>query len=55
MKSMRYYDHCLQQFLIKAKTQSWFSRNGVYFCSDHWLVPDDNKIDFNAVTGYRIP
>ena len=55
MKSMRYYDHCLQQFFNKAKTQSWFSETVFIFCSDHWLVPDDNKIDFNAVTGYRIP
>jgi len=55
MKSMRYYDHSLQQFFSKVKNEPWFKETVFIFCSDHWLVPDDNHIEFNAITGYRIP
>ncbi len=55
MKSMQYYDDCLGAFFNEAKKESWFNQTVFIFCSDHWLVPDDNKVDFNAVTGYRVP
>lgn len=55
MKSMQYYDDCLGAFFNEAKKESWFNQTVFIFCSDHWLVPNDNKVDFNAVTGYRIP
>ena len=55
MKSMMYYDNSLQTFFKAAENESWFSNTVFIFCSDHWLVPDDNKINFNAITGYRIP
>lgn len=55
MRSMQYYDDCLGAFFNEARNQSWFKETVFIFCSDHWLVPDDNKVDFNAVTGFRIP
>ncbi len=55
MKSMRYYDNCLLQFFEASKNEPWFKETVFIFCSDHWLVPDDNLIVFNAITGYRIP
>jgi phosphoglycerol transferase MdoB-like AlkP superfamily enzyme len=55
MKSMRYYDHSLQKFFDAAAKESWFANTLFIFCSDHWLLPDDKKAQFNAITGYRIP
>jgi phosphoglycerol transferase MdoB-like AlkP superfamily enzyme len=55
MKSMRYYDHSLQKFFEAAAKESWFANTLFIFCSDHWLLPDDKLVQFNAVTGYRIP
>ena len=55
MKSMRYYDHSLQKFFDAAAKEPWFANTLFIFCSDHWLVPDDKHVQFNAVTGYRIP
>jgi phosphoglycerol transferase MdoB-like AlkP superfamily enzyme len=55
MKSMLYYDHSLQKFFDAAAKQPWFTNTIFIFCSDHWLVPDDKRIEFNAITGYRIP
>lgn len=55
MKAMRYYDQCLQQFFTEARKQNWFNETVFIFCSDHWMVPDDNNISFSAVKSYRIP
>lgn len=55
MKSMRYYDHSMQQFFNAAENETWFKETVFIFCSDHWLVPDDNHVNFNAISGYRIP
>ncbi len=55
MRSMQYYDDCLGAFFNVAKKENWFSQTVFIFCSDHWLVPDDNNVDFTAVTGYRVP
>ncbi|MBK8609003.1 MAG: sulfatase-like hydrolase/transferase [Chitinophagaceae bacterium] len=55
MNSMRYYDHSLQQFFKAAQKEPWFNNTLFIFCSDHWLVPDDKNIQFNAISGFRIP
>jgi len=55
MKSMAYYDHSLGRFFDAASKEPWFSNTLFIFCADHWLVPDDQKTSFNAITGYRIP
>ena len=55
MKSMAYYDRCLGQFFAKAEKEPWFRNTVFLFCSDHWLVPDDTRKNFNAFSGYRIP
>lgn len=55
MKSMSYYDQSLQKFFTASKKEPWFSNTVFIFCSDHWLVPDDTKTRFNAISGYRIP
>ena len=55
MKAMSYYDQSLQQFFTAAEKESWFRNTVFIFCSDHWLVPDDNNTTYNAVSGYRIP
>ncbi len=55
MKSMQYYDDCVGAFFNEAKKESWFKETVFIFCSDHWLVPDDNNVDFNTITGYRVP
>ena len=55
MKSMRYYDHSLQKFFNAAQKEPWFANTLFIFCSDHWLVPDDKHIKYNAVTAFRIP
>jgi phosphoglycerol transferase MdoB-like AlkP superfamily enzyme len=55
MKSMSYYDHSLQKFFAACRIEPWFNNTIFIFCSDHWLVPDDTKTDYNAVSGYHIP
>ncbi|MGC4100076.1 LTA synthase family protein [Ferruginibacter sp.] len=55
MKSMAYYDHSLHQFFNEAKNQSWFNNTVFIFCPDHWLMPDDKHIHFNAITEQHIP
>ena len=55
MKSMQYYDHCLQQFFNKAKMEPWFNETVFIFCSDHWLFPEGIKGTYNAFSGYHIP
>lgn len=55
MKSMAYYDQSLGRFFDAASKEPWFSNTLFIFCSDHWLVPDDRKTEFNAISGYRIP
>ena len=55
MKAMSYYDQSLQHFFAATEKEKWFRNTVFIFCSDHWLVPDDNNINYNAVSGYRIP
>ncbi len=55
MKSMRYYDHCLQQFFATAKNEPWFANSIFIFCSDHWMFPEGIKGEYDPFSGYRIP
>jgi len=55
MKSMRYYDHCLQQFFASAKNESWFANTVFIFCSDHWMFPGESKAEYDPFAAYRIP
>lgn len=55
MKSMAYYDQSLGRFFDAASKEPWFNNTLFIFCADHWLVPDDRKTEFNAISGYRIP
>ncbi|MFN8306843.1 MAG: sulfatase-like hydrolase/transferase [Ferruginibacter sp.] len=55
MRSMQYYDHCLQTFFARAKNEPWFSNTVFLFCSDHWMFPEGIEGKYDPVTGYRIP
>ncbi|MBS1754194.1 MAG: LTA synthase family protein [Ferruginibacter sp.] len=55
MKSMRYYDYCLQKFFDAAKKESWFKNTVFIFCSDHWMFPEGVKGTYHAVSSYKIP
>ena len=55
MKSMSYYDQSLHKFFNAASKEPWFTNTVFIFCSDHWLLPDDTRSNYNAISGYRIP
>lgn len=55
MKSMAYYDQCLQQFFNKAKQQPWFNNTVFIFCSDHWATPRRDSVSIDVVESFRIP
>ncbi|MFN0083448.1 MAG: LTA synthase family protein [Ferruginibacter sp.] len=55
MKSMSFYDYSLQQFFNAAKNKSWFKNTIFIFCPDHWMVPNNKKINLNAVNSHKIP
>jgi phosphoglycerol transferase MdoB-like AlkP superfamily enzyme len=55
MKSMSYYDYSLHQFFNGAKNKLWFNNTIFIFCPDHWMFPNDKKINFNAVNSHKIP
>ena len=55
MKTMQYYNDCLQQFFTNAATQSWYKNTIFIFCSDHWAQPHNEKIEIDAVESFRIP
>ncbi len=55
MKSMRYYDHSLQQFFAAAKREAWFANTIFIFCSDHWMFPEGIRGEYNALSGFKIP
>jgi len=55
MKSMAYYDQCLQQFFDTAQQQKWFDNSVFIFCSDHWATPRRDSISIDAVESFRIP
>ena len=55
MKSMQYYNDCLQQFFKDAATQSWYKNSVFIFCSDHWAQPHTKTINLDPVESFRIP
>lgn len=55
MKSMSYYNRCLQDFFTKASTTSWFRNTVFVFCSDHWMFPDTRSPVSDVVQSFRIP
>ncbi len=55
MKSMEYYDWCLQNFFTEAKQKEWFKESVFIFVSDHWMYPDLNNPIDGIVQNFRIP
>ena len=55
MKSMQYYNNCLEQFFKTAATQPWFNNTVFIFCADHWAQPDTRNIRIDEVESFRIP
>jgi phosphoglycerol transferase MdoB-like AlkP superfamily enzyme len=55
MKSMAYYDQCLQQFFNKASQLPWFNNTVFIFCSDHWATPRRDNVNIDVVESFRIP
>lgn len=55
MKSMQYYNDCLQQFFKQAALQPWYSNTVFIFCSDHWAQPFTEIIPIDKVESFRIP
>lgn len=55
MKSMRYYGYSLGKFFAQAGKEGWFKNTVFIFCADHWLVPDEDNVQINAISSYRIP
>ena len=55
MKSMEYYDWCLQNFFAEAKQKDWYKESVFIFVSDHWMYPDLNKPVDGIVQNFRIP
>jgi Sulfatase len=55
MKSMQYFNDCLQQFFREASTKSWYNNAVFIFCSDHWAQPHTESINLDQVESFRIP
>ena len=55
MKSMSYYDHCLNLFFSTSSNEKWFKNTIFIFCSDHWMYPNENIKNFNTRNSFRIP
>jgi len=55
MKTMAYYDDCLETFFKNATTQPWYQNTVFIFCSDHWAKPHQNKTKIDEVESFRIP
>jgi len=55
MKTMQYYNDCLQQFFAKARNQSWFNNTVFIFCADHWGFRTRNEISFDKIESFHIP
>ena len=55
MKTMQYYNDCLQTFFKEASAQPWFNNSVFIFCSDHWAQPHTNVIRLDEVESFRIP
>ena len=55
MKSMQYYNDCLQHFFMESSTQPWYKNSVFIFCADHWAQPDSKNIKIDEVGSFRIP
>jgi phosphoglycerol transferase MdoB-like AlkP superfamily enzyme len=55
MKTMAYYNDCLQQFFKEAATKDWYKNTVFIFCADHWATPDVNNVKLDETSGFRIP
>ncbi len=55
MKTMQYYNDCLQAFFKEAALQPWFNNSVFIFCSDHWAQPHTDVIRLDEVESFRIP
>jgi phosphoglycerol transferase MdoB-like AlkP superfamily enzyme len=55
MRAMAYYDKCVADFFKKAKTQPWFNNTIFIFTPDHWMYPNDKKMQQHVVNNYRVP
>jgi phosphoglycerol transferase MdoB-like AlkP superfamily enzyme len=55
MKTMRYYNDCLQKFFAESANKAWFKNTAFIFSSDHWAEPDAKNIRIDEVESFRIP
>ena len=55
MKTMQYYNDCLEKFFIDAATKPWYKNTVFIFCSDHWAQPNYENIKIDEVESFRIP
>lgn len=55
MRSMQYYNDCLQHFFANAAKQEWYNNTVFIFCADHWAQPDSKNIKVDEVASFRIP
>ncbi len=55
MKTMQYYNDCLQTFFKEAALQPWFNNSVFIFCSDHWAQPHTQTIRLDEVESFKIP
>lgn len=55
MKTMQYYNDCLQAFFKEAASQPWYANSVFIFCSDHWAQPHTKTIKLDEVESFRIP
>jgi phosphoglycerol transferase MdoB-like AlkP superfamily enzyme len=55
MKTMQYYNDCLEQFFKDASTKTWYNNTIFIFCSDHWAQPNTENIKIDDVESFRIP
>ncbi len=55
MKSMNYYNECLEKYFHEASKKSWFANTVFIFCSDHWMDPDARFLTNDVVQSFHIP
>lgn len=55
MKSMQYYNDCLEKFFTNAAKQPWYKNTVFIFCSDHWAQSHNDKVKIDEVESFRIP
>jgi phosphoglycerol transferase MdoB-like AlkP superfamily enzyme len=55
MKSMLYYDKCLEGFFDAASKKDWYNNTVFIFCSDHWAFPDQENLNVALGQDFHIP